>query len=181
MGRNHFLLYDNGDKLEDDETLSPNSVILNGGVGNHLNGLPFIENVPDEAGGFEQDGDGAFGLYCETSHLKSNEHWANAEKPKIEENDWKAVKIVALSLFNIMQTPTSDLWHNFFKKKEDAVKEGTVKEFLGISKINSANKKLDDAMEVEGDDNETMKIMMGKELEKKLNKAKAKKKKKKKS
>ena len=76
-----------------------------------------------------------------------------------------------------MQTLTSDLWHKLCKKKEDAVKAGRVKEFLGISKIDSANKKLDDAMEVEGDDNETMKSMMGKELDKKLNKAKAKEKK----
>ena len=174
---NHFSLYDNGDELEDDETLSPSSVMLNGRVGNHFNGLPFIENVPDEAGGFDKDGHDAFGLYCETSHLKSNEHWANIEKPKIETTDWKAVHVAALSLFNIMQTLTSDLWHKLCKKKEDAVKAGRVKEFLGISKIDSANKKLDDAMEVEGDDNETMKSMMGKELDKKLNKAKAKEKK----
>ena len=139
---NHFSLYDNGDELEDDETLSPNSVILNGRVGNHLNGLPFIENVPDEAGGFDQDGDNAFGLYCKTSHLKSNDHWANVEKPKIKANDWKAVKIAALSLFNIMQTLTSDLWHKLCKKKEDIVKAGRVKEFSGISKIDSANKKI---------------------------------------
>ena len=52
-----------------------------------------------------------------------------------------------------------------------------MKEFLGISKIDSANKKLDDAMEVEDDSNETLKIMMGKEMDKKLNKSKAKEKK----
>merc|ERR1711966_310459 len=139
--RNHFSLYETGGKLEDGETLSPNFIILNDRVGNHLPGLPFIENVPDEAGGFEQNGDDAFRLYYETSHLKSNEHWANVEKIKIEENDWKAVDIVALSLFNIMQTLTSDLWHKLCKKKEDIVKAGRVKEFLGISKIDSTNKK----------------------------------------
>ena len=74
----------------------------------------------------------------------------------------------------MMESLTSDLWHTISKKKEDAVLAGKVKEFLGISKIDSANKKLDDAMEVEGDDNETMKSMMGKEIDKKLNKAKAK-------
>ena len=52
-------------------------------------------------------------------------------------------------------------------------------EFLGISKIDSANKKLDDAMEVEDNSKETLKSMMGKEMDKKLNKAKAKEKKKK--
>ena len=35
-----------------------------------------------------------------------------------------------------------------------------MKEFLGISKVDSTNKKLDDAMEVEDDDNETMNSMM---------------------
>ena len=65
----HFSLYDNGDDLNNSETLSPNLVKLNGRVGNHLTGLPFIENVPDEAGGFDQDGDDAFMLYCETSGL----------------------------------------------------------------------------------------------------------------
>ena len=61
-----------------------------------------------------------------------------------------------------MQNLTSDLWHKLSKKKEDAVLAGKVKEFLGISKIDSTNKKLDDAMEVEGNNNETMENMMGK-------------------
>ena len=52
-----------------------------------------------------------------------------------------------------------------------------MREFLGISKIDSANKKLDDAMEVEGNSNETLKSMMRKEMDKKLNKEKAKEKK----
>ena len=51
---------------------------------------------------------------------------------------------------------------------------GKVKEFLGISKIDSTNKKMDDAMEVQGDDNETTKSIMGRKLDKQLNKAKAK-------
>ena len=67
-------------------------------------------------GGFDQDGDDAFRLYCETSGLKSHENWTNVEKPKINENDWKAVEIAALSLFNIMQNLTSDLWHKLSKK-----------------------------------------------------------------
>ena len=49
-----------------------------------------------------------------------------------------------------------------------------MKEFLGISKVDSTNKELDNAMEVEGGDNETMKSMTEKEIDKKLNKAKAK-------
>ena len=52
-----------------------------------------------------------------------------------------------------------------------------MKKFLGTSKIDSANKKLDDVMEVEGISNETMKSMIGKEVDKKLNKEKAKEKK----
>ena len=66
----------------------------------------------------------------------------------------------------MMQSLISDLWHKISKKKEDAVLDGRVKEFLGISKIDSANKKLDDAMEVKGDNNETMKSIMGKEIDK---------------
>ena len=97
-----------------------------------------------------------------------------SKKTKIKDNDWKAVEAAALSLFTMLESLTSDLWHKINKKKEDAVQAGKVKEFLGISKINPANKKLDDAMEVEGDDNETMKSMMGKEIDRKLNRAKAK-------
>ena len=66
----------------------------------------------------------------------------------------------------MMQSLTSDLWYRISKKKEDAVLAGKVKEFLGISKIDSANRKLDDAMEVDGDDNKTMKSMVGKEIDK---------------
>ena len=45
---------------------------------------------------------------------------------------------------------------------------------MGLSKIDSANEKIDEAMEVDGKDNETIKSMMGKEIDKKLNRAKAK-------
>ena len=83
----HFLLFNTGNELNDDKTLSPDVIKMNGRVGNHLTGLPFIENVPEEAGGFDQDGDDAFGLYCETSGLKSHENWTNVKQPKIEEND----------------------------------------------------------------------------------------------
>ena len=38
-------------------------------------------------------------------------------EPKINKNDWKAVEIAALSLFDIMQNLTSDLWHKLSKKK----------------------------------------------------------------
>ena len=105
----HFSLYDNGDELNDGEILSLNLVKMNGRVGNHLTGLSFIKNLPKEAGGADQDGDDAFGLYCETSGLKSHENWTNVEKPKINKNGWRAVEIAALSLFNTMQNPTSDL------------------------------------------------------------------------
>jgi len=49
----HFLLFDKGDGLGDDETLSPDATKMNGRMGNHLIGLLFIENVSKEAGGFE--------------------------------------------------------------------------------------------------------------------------------
>ena len=78
----HFSLYDIGDKLNDGETLSPNTINMNDRVRNHLTELPFIENVPDEARGVNQDGDDAFGLYCETYGLKAYENWTNIEKPK---------------------------------------------------------------------------------------------------
>ena len=113
----HLSLYDNGDELNDGKTLSPNLVKMNGRVGNHLIGLPFIENVPIEDEGFDQDDDNAFGLYCKTSGLKSHKNWTNVEKPKINENDWRAVENAALSLFDIMQNLTSDLWHKLSKKK----------------------------------------------------------------
>ena len=96
----YFKLFDTGDDFADEETLLPNVIKLNGLVGNHLTGLPFIKNVPDKAGGFDKDGNDVFGLYCETSGLKSHEHWTNVEKPKINENDWKVVEIAALSIFD---------------------------------------------------------------------------------
>ena len=80
--RDHFSLYDIGDKLKDGETLSPNLVKLNGRMGNHLTDLPFIKNVSHKAGVFDQDDNDAFGLYCETSGLKSHENWTNAENKK---------------------------------------------------------------------------------------------------
>ena len=90
---------------------------MNGLVGNYLTGLPFIENVSKEAGGFDQDGDDAFGLHYESSGLKSYENWTNVKKPKINENDWRAIETAALSLFDIMQNLTSDLWYKLSKKK----------------------------------------------------------------
>ena len=158
----HFSLYDTGNELNDGKTLSLDVIKMNDRVGNHITGLPFIENVSKEAGGFDQDGDNAFGLYCKSSGLKSYEKWTNVENPKINEDDRISIETVALSLFDIMQNLTSDLWHKLSKKKEDAIKAGRVKEFLGISKVDSTDKKLDDAMEVEDDSNETMKSMMGK-------------------
>ena len=59
----HFSLDDTGNELNDGKTLSPDVIKMNGRVGNHLTGLLFIENFPEEAGGFDQDGDDAFGLY----------------------------------------------------------------------------------------------------------------------
>ena len=126
----NFELFDTGDDLGDGKTLSPNVVLLNGRVGNHLTGLPFVENVPHEAGGFDQDGNNAFGLYCEASGLKSYQNWESVEKPKINNSDWKAVEQASLSLFDMMQSLTSDLWYRVSKKKEDAVLAGKVKEFL---------------------------------------------------
>ena len=81
----HFKLYDTGLDLDDGKSLSPNVIKINGRVGNHLTDLPFFENVPEKAGGFDKDGNVAFGLYCETSGLKSCENWTNIEKPKNEQ------------------------------------------------------------------------------------------------
>ena len=44
-----------------------------------------------------------------------------------------------------------------------------IKEFLGICKVDSNSKRLDDAVEVKCDSNKTMKSMIGKEAGKKLN------------
>ena len=71
----HFSLYDTGDELNGGKTLPPNVIKMNGRVGNHLTGLLFTEYVPKEAGGFDQDGNDAFGLYCETSGLKIYQNW----------------------------------------------------------------------------------------------------------
>ena len=59
----HFELFDTGDDLDDGETLSPAVMRLNGRVGNHLMGVPFIKNVPHGAGVFDKGGNDAFGLY----------------------------------------------------------------------------------------------------------------------
>ena len=75
---------------------------MNGRMRNHLTVLSFIKNVPKEAGGFDRDGNRAFGVYLETSDLKSCKNWTNVEKPKINENDWRAVRIAAIFLFDIM-------------------------------------------------------------------------------
>ena len=40
-----------------------------------------------------------------------------------------------------MQNLTSGLWHKLSKKKEDTILAGKMKEILGISKVNSTNKK----------------------------------------
>ena len=81
----HFELYDTGDDLNDSETLSPNVIKMNCRMGNHITGLPFIKNVPKEAGGLDQNGDDTFRLYCEISGLKSYKNWTNIEKPKNEQ------------------------------------------------------------------------------------------------
>ena len=41
----HFLLFDTGDELNDGKILSLEVMKMNGPVGNHLTGLPFIKNV----------------------------------------------------------------------------------------------------------------------------------------
>jgi len=81
-----------------------------------------------------------FGLYCKSSGLKSYENWTNVENPKTNEKDWRAIETAALSLFDIMQNLTSDLWHKLSKKKENAILAGKMKEFLGISRVDNTNK-----------------------------------------
>ena len=44
-----------------------------------------------------------------------------------------------------MQNLTSDIWHKLSKEKEDAILAEKIKEFWGTSKVDSTNKKLDDA------------------------------------
>ena len=75
---------------------------MNGRVGNHLTGHPFIENVSKEAGGSDKDGDGTFDFYCESSGFKSDDDWTSVKKPKIKEDDWYLVAATAPSLFDIM-------------------------------------------------------------------------------
>ena len=120
----HFSLFDTGDELDDGKALSPEVMKMNGRVGNHLTGHPFIQNISKKAGGFDKDGDVAFDLYCESSDFKSGDDWTSVRKPKIKEDDWYAVAAAAPFLFDTMQKLTSDLWHKLCKKKEDAILAG---------------------------------------------------------
>ena len=139
---------------------------------NHLTGLPFITNVSKEAGGINKDGKDAFNAYCEASGLTSFQHYEVEIQKLIK--DWDAVESAALSLLNIMEALTTGLWKKIDQKKKEAKKAAKKKEFLGICKIDSANQKLDDAMEVDGEDHDTVKGMIGKRFDKKISKAKAK-------
>ena len=135
------MLFDTGDELNNGKTLSRDVIKMNGCVDNYLTDLPFIEHVSKEVGGFDQGSDNAFGLYCESHGLISYKNWTNVKKQKIKDDNWSAVPTTAFSLFDIMQNLTSDLWYKLCKKKENAILAGKIKEFSGVSKIDSTNKK----------------------------------------
>ena len=67
----HFSLFVTGDEINDGKVLSPDVIKMSGRVENHLTGLPFIKKFSNEAGGFDQDGADAFGLYGESFGIKS--------------------------------------------------------------------------------------------------------------
>ena len=87
--------------------------------------------------------------------------------------DQATIKKCALLLFENMEALTTKLWSNINKKKENAKKGAKIKEFLGIHKIDSINKKLDNAMEVKGEDATTVNNIIDKRIDKKISKAKA--------
>ena len=118
-------------------------------------------------GGINQDGEDAFSAYCKASGLKSYENWYEVETPRINGKYWDAVASAAFSLFEIMEALTSDLWNKIDQKKEEVKKAAKRKDFFGICKIDSANQKLDDAVEVDGEDHDTVKGMIGREFDKK--------------
>ena len=73
-----------------------------------------------------------------------------------------------------MEALTTGLWKKIDQKKKEAKKAAKKKEFLGIFKIDSANQKLDDAMEVDGEEHDTLTSLIAKQMDKKILKAKAK-------
>ena len=88
------------------------------------------------------------------------------------------IEKTALSLLNATESLTTGLWKKIDQKKKDAKKAAKKKEFLGIAKIDSANQKLDDAMEVDGEEHDVLTSLIAKQLDKKISKAKSKDKKK---
>ena len=162
----HFMLFDEGETGEEE-------LKTNGKVDDHLTGLPFITNVLKEAGGIKKDGKDAFDVYCKASGLISFENFKEANENKFSQ-DWDVIEKTALSLLNAMEALTTGLWKKIDQKKKDAKKAAKKKEFLGICKIDSANQKLDDAMEVDGEEHDVLQSLIAKQLDKKITKAKAK-------
>ena len=83
------------------------------------------------------------------------------------------------------RSPCSNVWKpsppscgiKLQSKKKKPKKAAKKKEFMGIFCVDSANQKLDDAMEVKGDEQTTLRSLINKEVDKKVAKSKSKEKK----
>ena len=74
----HFMLFDDGSKLEEGETLLKLARGLNKRIGAHLTTLPFAVNADKQAGGSTQDGIDAFSAYFQASDMADYQHFVRS-------------------------------------------------------------------------------------------------------
>ena len=77
-------------------------------------------------------------------------------KTQVAKEDHDLIAKAGFQLFETMAKLTTELWATLDKKKADSEVAGKKEEFLGFNMVDCANKKLDEAMEI--DDNEDKKL-----------------------
>ena len=137
----HFVLDEDPDPDDEDQ------IKLNERMGNHLAHLPFTLREGDNV----ERGIDAFEAYRQTSYLGDWEDLYN----QLTESDHDLIAEAGSELFEMMSKLTTELWTSLDKKKTESEVAGKKEEFLGFNMIDSANKKLDEAMDI--DDSEDKK------------------------
>ena len=171
----HFILFNDGSELEEGEMLSELACDINKRINAHLTTLPFAVNTDEQARGTTQDGIDAFSAYCQASYMTDYQHYEKLVEPLIKQGDQATINKCALLYFEQMEALIKKLWSNIDKKKEKAKKGAKIKEFWVSTKcIDSSNKKLGSAMEVDDEDATTVNNIIDKRVDKRHPKQKPK-------
>ena len=154
----HFVLDEEPDSEEQQQ--------LNERMGDHLSHLPFTLREGDNVA----RGIDAFKAYRQESHL---DKWEEKYKTQVAEEDHDLIAEAGFQLFDTMTKLTTELWATLDKKKADSEVAGMKEEFLGLNMVDSANQKLDEAMEIDDSEDKKIGAIIDKRINARLNKQKS--------